>query len=109
PTVDPPPVGRTSHWKTKVDSGAGDVSSRNERPGWTSVSLIAWVPPAFVVIVPVAPVVKGPSICTACTSGFHLGQVRTSDHTCQTSSGLALVSRVLPWLAIVLLLSSGSR
>src|ERR1700736_1711451 len=57
---------------------------------------MACVPPAFVVILPVVPAAKAPSMLTASTSGFHVGQVPTSDHSPQTRSGLAVVSSVLP-------------
>src|SRR2546421_742531 len=88
--------GRTSHSKAKRPRGMGEVSSRNDRPGRTAVSVIRWLPPAFVVIRPVLPAANGPSIETERTSGFHPGQVPTSDHSFQTCSALAAVSTVLP-------------
>src|SRR5215467_2838970 len=96
----PAPAGRTWHAKWKRPSGIGDVSSSNDRPGSTSRSVIACVPPAFVVIVPWVPLTNGPSIATARTSGFQLGQVLTSDQSRHTRSGLAPVSSVLPCDAI---------
>ena len=91
---------------TRLHRFYADLFSWNDRPGRTAASVIACVPPAFVVIRPVVPVANGPSIATDRTSGFHSGHVRTSDQIRHTRSGLALASRVLPCSAIDALLKS---
>src|SRR5262252_6739575 len=96
----PAPAGWTRHAKWNRPSGIGDVSSSNDRPGSTSWRVMSCVPPAFVVIWPLAPLTNGPSMATDRTSGFQLGQVLTSDQIRHTRSGLALASSVLPCDAI---------
>ena len=83
----PWPDGWISQSNAKRAPGSALVSSLNERPGWTASSVIACFPPDLVVMVPVVPLANAPSMATAATSGFQVGQVRTSDQMRQTRSG----------------------
>jgi len=80
-------------------SGITVVSSRNERPGTTSLKTI-WRVPCLVFIVPVVPATNGPLRVIACTSGFQSCQVDVSDQSFQTAWGLAEVSTERSCVAI---------
>src|SRR5438309_437004 len=95
----PPDPARTWHSKANRVSGITVVSSRNDRPGTTSVSC-TWRVPCLVFIVPEVPAANGPSRVIDCTSGFHSGQVVVSDQTLHTAAGLALVSTER-WLSAI--------
>src|SRR5260221_2771014 len=73
-------------------AGMAVLSSSKVRPSSNFVTTTSCLRPERVSIVPVAPAFSGPSSRDAFMSGFHSGQLFTSDQICQTRAGDALVS-----------------
>src|SRR5713226_10310511 len=72
--------------------GMAVLSSSNDRPSSNWVTTTACLPPDLVLIIPVVPSASGPLSRDSFMSGFHSGQVLTSDQIRQTRAGAALVS-----------------
>src|SRR2546425_744579 len=72
--------------------GMAVLSSSNDRPSSKWVTTTSCLPPDLVLITPVAPSLSGPLSRDSFMSGFHSGQVFTSDQTRQTRAGAAFVS-----------------
>src|SRR5256885_8283117 len=69
--------------------GRAVLSSSNDRPSSYCVTTTSCLPPDFVLIIPVAPSLSGPSSLDSFMSGFHSGQWLTSDQTRHTVAGEA--------------------
>src|SRR5436190_3810669 len=90
--------------------GRAVLSSSNDRPSSYCVTTTSCFPPDFVLIIPVAPSLSGPSSLDSFMSGFHSGQWLTSDQTRHTVAGEAAVSSEASRNAMVILHSAiGTR